>query len=120
MTDPIDTFLAGYPPAMRAISQRLRTLVIGAMPQASEVLYARHNHIGYSFNGKMSERILYICPMRAYVRLGFMYGGRLDDPVHLLEGVGKRLRHVKVRTLHEADSPALRQLVVTAWTNAQG
>jgi hypothetical protein len=34
-------------------------------------------------------------------------------------GEGKRLRHVKVRTLAEAGQPALKQLVHSAWADAQ-
>jgi hypothetical protein len=30
--------------------------------------------------------------MRDYVRLGFMFGGYLEDPNQMLEGTGKRLR----------------------------
>lgn len=52
MPDPIDAFLANYPPAMQAISQELRSLVKKAMPQANEVLYAHYNHIGYSSHSR--------------------------------------------------------------------
>jgi hypothetical protein len=119
MTDPVDEFLAGYPPDMQAIGQSLRAMVKRAKPDAKEVLYARFNHFDYSLSGKMREGILYICPMKDYVRLGFYYGGELADPAHLLVGEGKRLRHVKVRTLAEAGHSALQQLVRTAWVNAQ-
>ena len=118
MTDPIDPFLAGYPPGVQAIGQSLREMVKRAKPDAKEVLFARFNHFDYSLSGKMREGILYICPMKEYVRLGFFYGGELADPAHLLVGEGKRLRHVKVRTLAEAGQPALEQLVRAAWTGA--
>lgn len=117
--DQIEAFLATYPPAMQAVTQTLRALVTRPMPRAVEVLYARHNHIGYSLTGKMREGIIYICPLKDYVRLGFMYGGQLTDPTHLLQGEGKRMRHVKVRTLEAANTPALEQLIVASWAAAQ-
>ena len=34
-------------------------------------------------------------PSGAYVNVGFFHGAALDDPAGLLEGTGKRMRHVK-------------------------
>jgi hypothetical protein len=57
--------------------------------------------------------------MHDYVRYGFMYGGYLDDPHRLLEGTGKRMRHVKVRSLAAASDRALRGLVEAAWKDGE-
>jgi hypothetical protein len=48
------------------------------------------------------------------VNLGFYYGAQLLDPEDLLEGTGKKLRHVKVREIAEVDRPALRELLQLA------
>src|SRR5216683_2348237 len=80
MLDPIETFFAGYPPPVQAISRTLRAMVQSAMPQANERLFARHNHIGYLFSESIRDSICYICPMKDYARLGFMYGTHLEDP----------------------------------------
>ena len=118
MVDPIEQFLAGYPPDVQAISRQLRAMVKSHMPErAKEVLFASQNHIGYSLSESMRDRICYICPMKDYVRLGFMFGGYLADPDQMLEGTGKRLRHVKVRTLEAASHPALERLVEAAWAS---
>src|SRR6266567_9533889 len=107
MLDPIAAFLADYTPEVQAISQRLRTMVKNAMPQAHEILVANHNYIGYAFSKSIGDRICYICPMKDYVRLGFMFGTHLADPEQLLEGTGKRMRHVKVKSVKDANHPAL-------------
>ena len=120
MTDPIEEFLVGYSPDMQAVSRTLRAMVKHAMPQANEVLFARDNHFAYGMSESMRDRIVYICPMRDYVRLGFMYGGFLPDPEGMLVGTGKRLRHVKVRTLQGADDPAIERLLEAAWADAPG
>lgn len=120
MPDSYDEFLANYPPEMQAISQRLRTMLKDARPDGQEVLYAKDNHIGYSFTGKSGDRILYICPMKNYVRLGFMRGARLPDPDHLLVGEGKWLRHIKIKTMDEANRPAVESLVKAAWDYGLG
>jgi hypothetical protein len=115
MLDPVEAFLAPHPEALRAICRRLRALVRQVVPHACETVYARHNYIAYSPSGNLRKRILYICPVKDWVRLGFDYGGRLADPDHLVEGAGLRLRHVKIRTLEEASNPALEPLVKAAW-----
>jgi hypothetical protein len=42
-----------------------------------------------------------------HVGLEFWRGTSVKDPRHLLEGTGKNLRHVKLRTSAEATTPAL-------------
>jgi len=118
MADSIEEFLSNYPADVATICQKLRTVIKDVMPQAYETLYASQNHIGYSLSDRASEKIMYVCPLPTYVRLGFMWGGQLPDPYHLLIGEGKRLRHIKVRTINDADQPALRQLVEAAWEDA--
>ncbi len=46
-----------------------------------------------------------------HVGIEFWRGTLLEDPAGLLEGTGKNLRHVKVRTAAEARAPALRALI---------
>jgi hypothetical protein len=117
-TDPAASFLAGYPPQVRATAERLRALVAGARPGVIETLYAKHNHFSYSLSGKMREEILYVCPLPTYVRLGFFYGTTTSDPDHLLVGEGKRLRHVKIAMPEQADDPSIARLVRAAWDAA--
>ena len=118
MQDPIEEFFGGYPPEVQSISRILRSLVRNVIPQANEILYAQENHIAYSLSKSRRDTICYICPLKDYTRLGFMYGTYLPDPYQLLTGEGKRLRHVKVRTGEEAKNPALKQLVEAAWAEA--
>ncbi len=117
MSDPIEQFLAPYPPEIQAIARKLRTVIKSVMPQAHEVIY--HEVINYSLSPSMAERLVYLAVMKNYVRLGFMFGGYLPDPDHMLAEEGKRLRHVKVSTLKEASQPALKRLVQAAWADGQ-
>jgi Domain of unknown function (DU1801) len=112
--EAILAFLADYPAEAQAICQHLRGVVRLGMPGAQEMLYASQNHLGYGPSARASDRLCYICPLRDYVRLGFRYGATLPDPDGLLQGEGKRLRHVKVRTLAEARNPGLLALVTAA------
>ena len=50
-----------------------------------------------------------------YVNVGFFQGAGLADPAGMLEGAGKRMRHVKLRPGVAVDEAALRELVEAAW-----
>jgi hypothetical protein len=62
----------------------------------------------------MSEHLCYIGAHRAHVNLGFYRGAELPDPEGLMEGTGKRLRHIKVRDPEQVGRPALRRYIESA------
>jgi hypothetical protein len=57
----------------------------------------------------------YVGLYTAHINVGFFHGNALRDPAHLLEGAGKRMRHVKLRPGAAIDSAALAQLITAAW-----
>jgi hypothetical protein len=57
----------------------------------------------------------YVNAFRAHVNVGFFYGAALDDPAGLLEGAGKRMRHVKLRWARPVNAAALSELIVAAY-----
>ncbi len=62
----------------------------------------------------------YVNAFRDHVNVGFFFGALLKDPARLLEGTGKRGRHVKLRPGREVDSAALARLVDTAYVDIRG
>ena len=56
----------------------------------------------------------------AHVNLGFYRGADLPDPAGLLQGSGKRMRHVKLPAGEEVDEAALEALIVAAYENMKG
>ena len=57
----------------------------------------------------------YVNAFTDHVNVGFFFGALLEDPARLLEGTGKRGRHVKLRPGRDVDSAALDQLVSAAY-----
>ena len=57
----------------------------------------------------------YVNAFRAHVNVGFFQGAALADPAGLLEGTGKRMRHVKLRPAQQVDAAALRELITAAY-----
>lgn len=58
----------------------------------------------------------YVDAFSAHVSIGFFHGAGLVDPAGLLEGAGKRMRHVKLRWgENPADAAALNDLIAAAY-----
>jgi hypothetical protein len=56
---------------------------------------------------------------QAHVNVGFFRGAEIADPARLLEGTGKFMRHVKLRSASVVDDTALTKLIKTAYTDMQ-
>jgi hypothetical protein len=59
----------------------------------------------------------YVNAFKAHVNVGFFRGAELADPVGLLEGKGKYMRHVKLRPDDDIDATALIKLIESAYTD---
>jgi hypothetical protein len=59
----------------------------------------------------------YVAAFGAHVNVGFFYGAALADPAGLLEGAGKRMRHVKLRWGEPVDAAAMNGLIAAAYSD---
>ena len=59
----------------------------------------------------------YVNSFAAHVNVGFFQGAALPDPAGLLEGKGKRIRHVKLRPGEDVDAAALEALIDAAYAD---
>jgi hypothetical protein len=57
----------------------------------------------------------YVNVFKAHVNVGFFHGAELEDPMRLLGGIGKRMRHVKLESGAGIDSAALAALIVFSY-----
>ena len=57
----------------------------------------------------------YVDAFSAHANVGFFFGAALDDPAGLLQGGGKRMRHVKLRWGEPVDAAALNDLIAAAY-----
>ena len=100
-----DAFFDSLSESVAPLARELRRIIRKAVPNASESI---------KWGMPVYEADRMICAVRAgddYVALQFYTSGtKLDDPDGLLEGSGKRMRHVKIRS--KAD---IRKTVFTSW-----
>ncbi|MCH8070960.1 MAG: DUF1801 domain-containing protein [Proteobacteria bacterium] len=59
----------------------------------------------------------YVNAFKAHVNVGFFRGAELLDPMSLLEGSGKYMRHVKLRPDGEIDEMALMEIIKSAYAD---
>lgn len=59
----------------------------------------------------------YVNVFASHVNVGFFQGASLPDPARLLQGTGKRMRHVKLRPGTATDSAALTRLIQAAYSD---
>ena len=101
---------------LRPVAVALREVILKVHTGACEVVRLGDRAATYGVGPrKMIDGYAYILPHAAWVNLGFYRGAELPDPEALLEGTGARMRHLKIRSLHEARRPAVRALVAAAF-----
>ena len=99
-------------PEFRPLCEALRNLVASLHPGFVEVVWPKYKIASFGVGPKkMTEHYAYIAVLRSHVNLGFYRGVCLPDPTGLLEGNGKRLRHVKLRSVSAANDVAISTLL---------
>jgi hypothetical protein len=89
------------------------------LPGVTETVDLPDNLLAYGTGQKMRDLVVGIIPHTAQVNVQFLDAVDLPDPDGLLEGTGKRIRHVKNRSISDADRPALRELIRAQWAYHQ-
>jgi hypothetical protein len=93
----------------------LRNFILDLMPAANELLYHTHALTSvYTPTQKMGDAFCHIPIYTEHLNLGFNQGTLLDDPEHLLEGTGKSIRHIPVRTKKDFRNQKVKALVKVA------
>jgi hypothetical protein len=115
--EPIDTrverLLESHAPDVRDVARALRATIRAELPDVVEEVNFGNKLIAFGRSMKMRDLLFAVIPHTAHVNLQLADGVDLPDPGGLVEGTGKRIRHVKVRSVEAAGSPAVRELVRT-------
>jgi hypothetical protein len=106
----VEAWFAGPDAPLRAIAQRWFERMRAAGPDVRELM-----HDGCPTACVEDAAFAYVAAFKAHVNVGFFQGASLPDPAGLLEGTGRRMRHVKVRWGRPVDEAALERLIAAAW-----
>lgn len=91
-------------PQKRSLFFKLRALVKKTLPKAVETV--KWGNIVYLLDGK---NLAWLFFAKDHVDFGFFMGAKLKSK--LLEGTGKGLRHIKVRTQADVKVPEFKKLL---------
>lgn len=102
MNTAVTEHIAQAAEKQRAILEALRKLVHASVPGVSEeIKWGRPVFAA-------PKDFAYLKSAKAYVTLGFFKAGMLHDPDGRLEGTGKDMRHIKLKSLADVDEQLLK------------
>ena len=103
MNNPeVSTYIESAKKEHQEILAFLRSLIFEAMPEVKEE-FKWSRPVYYR-----KELLCYLLSNKNYVTIGFYKGAlELPDPKGKLEGSGKEMRHLKVRSLEDLDQEEL-------------
>ncbi len=102
----VDGYIKRQPESYRPALRALCAIARKAVPSLEErIMWGQPVFV----LGK--EKIAYVSVISDHVNLGFFNGATLEDPKGRLEGTGKGMRHIKVRSPKDIDSAYFTALV---------
>jgi hypothetical protein len=96
--------LAGHPSEQQAVEQALRAAIRRELPGAVEQVDFGNKLIAFGRSMKMRGLLFAIIAHKSWVNLQLADGGDLPNLHGRIEGTGKRIRHIKVRSVDDASS----------------
>jgi hypothetical protein len=113
--DPaIDNWLATRDPDLAPLAQHWFARMRECGPDMRELM---HDGCPVACVGEIAMG--YVNVFTTHVSVGFFVGAELDDPAGLLQGAGKRMRHVKLHVAAPVDEAALARLIEDAYADIQ-
>lgn len=104
----VDNYIEASPAEHQQTLSSLRNLIFEAVPNTKE-----------SFKWKQpvyttEKDYLYLKANKGHVNLGFFSFEKIKNPAYLLEGTGKRMRHIKIKNMADFDREALKEMIAQA------
>jgi len=106
----VEAWFSAHQDEMRRLAQAWFDRMRGCGDDVRELL-----HDGHPTACVEDAAFAYVDAFRQHVNVGFYFGAELDDPAGLMEGSGKRMRHVKIRWGQPVDAEALGALIAAAY-----
>jgi hypothetical protein len=118
---PVSEQLKKIPPAMRPTVQAARRTVKAAAPSAEEIGYRSKPPRTSGYMWKLVRyavddgNVVGIGTFPSHATLFFYRGRELDDGSGLLQGGGKEMRFITLRTPADAERPAVKRMLQKAF-----
>ncbi len=106
-----DRHLDATAPGMAETARALRLAVLLGFPDAVETFDRGDGLLAIGSGRSLRDFLFAIIPHKAHVNLQLADGVDLPDAEGRIEGTGKRIRHIKVRSVDDAGSNWVRRVV---------
>lgn len=103
--------LDGHTPEVQASARALEAIIRDELPDVVVQYDPGNGLLAFGRSMKMRDLLFALIPHAGWVNLQLADGALLTNVDGLIEGTGKRIRHVKVRSAHAAADARLRQIV---------
>ena len=108
----MEEWLEGKPDVLQPIAARWFDVICHCGDDVDGIF-----HDNYPIGCVNSAPFAYVNAFSAHVNVGFFYGVDLPDPEGLLQGTGKRMRHVKIKPGQPMNAQALEALLHLAYAD---
>jgi hypothetical protein len=103
-----DENLAGHTSEVRAAARALEAAIREELPDAVVQYDPGNGLLAFGRSMKMRDLLFALIPHAGWVNLQLADGALLPNPDGLIDGTGKRIRHIKVRSREQAVSTPVR------------
>ena len=97
-----DENLASHTSEVQAAARALETVIREALPDVVVQYDPGNGLLAFGRSMKMRDLLLALIPHAGWVNLQLADGALLPNPDGLIEGTGKKIRHIKVRSADAA------------------
>ncbi len=104
----LDQYLSSYNEDMANLARDLRNMILDLVPDMNESI--KWKNLFYEKNGFICAIVIH----KNHVNLQFARGTELLDPDRILEGSGKKIRHMKIHNSKDINSEKLKNLITEA------
>jgi hypothetical protein len=115
-----DRHLDAIAPAVADIARALRMTVLEGFPDAVETFDQADGLLAIGTGRSIRAFSFAIIPHKAHVNLQLADGADLPNPDGHIEGTGKRVRHVKVRSVEDARASWVRAAIAAQLAHRSG
>jgi hypothetical protein len=106
-----DQNLASHAPDVQAAARALEAIIREELPDVVVQYDPGNGLLAFGRSMKMRDLLFALIPHAGWVNLQLADGALLPNPDGRIEGTGKKIRHIKVRTAEAAADPRVREAI---------
>ncbi|MFA1819084.1 DUF1801 domain-containing protein [Virgibacillus oceani] len=107
--EKVDEFIQALPEDIKEMTESLRGVIHEANENMNEEI--KWNMPCFSTG---NTNICYLQPAKKHVNLGFYSGAMLQDKDNILEGEGKKMRHIRIKKMEDVQQEKMKALIEEA------